>query len=375
MTITLYKKDSKDRIRVWYGSVEGDEVVTKTGLVDGKLKEERRRAKPKNVGNSNETTGEEQAKLELTSKANKERDKGYFDTIEEAQNNVVVLPMLAHKYKERKKHVKFPCFVQPKLDGVRCVARLKNGDVTLFSRKGKPFPPMPSLMKDLGQISKKLGDREIFLDGELFSIAIPFEELSGHCRRSLASHDKKGTTHLLDLISLNVFDCYHPQAPDATFEKRWELARKVVGGAVSEGGCVQMVANTEARDDADVHSCHDQYVNGGHEGIIVRNKDGKYKLNARSNDLLKMKDFIDEEFEIVGYEEGAGRDEGTVIWLCVTADERMFRCRPRGTHELRADWYQNGQSYVGKKLTVRYQELTEQGIPRFPVGIAIRDYE
>ena len=189
--IKLYKKDSKDRIRVWYGKVDGDEVVTRSGVLDGKLKEERRRATPKNVGNANETTGEAQALLELESKVNKERDKGYFDTIEEVEGNVVALPMLAHPYDKRKKYITYPAIVQPKLDGVRAMVQLnvKTGAVRdPISRKGKSFARMDNLEDDLLDIVEKLpesvGDikiltgvdlEEIWLDGELFSDQIPFE--------------------------------------------------------------------------------------------------------------------------------------------------------------------------------------------------------
>ena len=60
---------------------------------------------------------------------------------------------------------------------------------------------------------------------------------------------------------------------------------------------------------------------------------------------------------------------------CKTPEGLTFRARPRGTREARTEQYQNGNDYIGKQLTVRYQELTDDGVPRFPVGITIRDYE
>jgi len=80
----------------------------------------------------------------------------------------------------------------------------------------------------------------------------------------------------------------------------------------------------------------------------------------------------------VGAEEGKGKDKGTVIWICsITSgdDSGTFSVRPKGTFEERTDWFKNYKSYVGKNLTVQFQNLTNGGIPRFPVGIAIRDYE
>lgn len=369
--ITLYKKDSKDKIRIWKGWVEGDEVVTHTGLVDGKLKEERRKATPKNEGKANATSGAEQAQLELESKARKERDKGYFDTIDEAKGEAVILPMLAQPYDKRSKYIKWPAIVQPKLDGVRCMVIVRDGKIAMQTRKGKPFPVMPSLTSELYRFAQML-NREIILDGELYSDKIPFEELSGHCRRM--NHEEAGTTHLLDLIKYNVFDCYVPKFPNAGFMDRYT----VVWGFLADKELfdfITLVPNRKVDNEAAMKLVHTEFIEEGHEGTIIRNIDGPYALNERSNDLQKFKDFMDDEFKIVGFNEGEGRDTGTVIWQCATKDGSVFKCRPRGTWDQRAVWLKDGNNYLGKMLTVRFQEYTTDGIPRFPVGVAIRDYE
>jgi len=77
----------------------------------------------------------------------------------------------------------------------------------------------------------------------------------------------------------------------------------------------------------------------------------------------------------VDFKEGEGQEAGCVLWVCQTKDGKPFNCRPRGTREDRMQLFQEGKNYVGKHLTVRFQELTTDGIPRFPVGIAFRDYE
>ena len=81
------------------------------------------------------------------------------------------------------------------------------------------------------------------------------------------------------------------------------------------------------------------------------------------------------ECRIVGFKEGEGAEVGCVIWICETEDKKQFACRPRGTREERQELFATGAEHVGKMLTVRYQELTDDGLLRFPVGIAIRDYE
>ena len=83
----------------------------------------------------------------------------------------------------------------------------------------------------------------------------------------------------------------------------------------------------------------------------------------------------DDEYQIVGFQEGEGVEIGCIIWKCVTKEGITFNCRPKGTHEARRELFKNAQQYVGKKLTVRFQELSDDLVPRFPVGITIRDYE
>ena len=118
---------------------------------------------------------------------------------------------------------------------------------------------------------------------------------------------------------------------------------------------------------------HAQYVTDGYEGIMLRNKEGLY-ANNRSIHLQKYKEFFDMECDIVGFKEGEGAEAGCVIWIC-ELDGKTFACRPRGTREEREELFEKGADFIGNQLTVRYQEKTDDGLLRFPVGIAIRNYE
>ena len=131
----------------------------------------------------------------------------------------------------------------------------------------------------------------------------------------------------------------------------------------------------ECQSDEEIKTFHKKYIKLGYEGVIIRNKNGLYKEKNRSNDLLKYKEFVDDEFEIVDYKCGTGQDANAVIWICKTKDEKIFNARPEGTLEERRKFYRYGKQYIGKLLTVRYQNLSKDGIPRFPVGVTIRDYE
>jgi DNA ligase-1 len=115
-----------------------------------------------------------------------------------------------------------------------------------------------------------------------------------------------------------------------------------------------------------------EFVEVGYEGIMLRNAAGVYRANYRSNDLQKYKEFMEEEYRIIDFTQGEGRDAGAVIWVCETADGKVFTLRPRGSFDQRRAWFSDGDKYIGKYVTVIYQELTEDGKPRFPVGKALR---
>ena len=122
------------------------------------------------------------------------------------------------------------------------------------------------------------------------------------------------------------------------------------------------------------------YVQRGFEGAMLKNLNGTYLFQYNSDDLEKVKDFEDAEFEIVGGKEGTGTDTGCIIYRCKTKTDLEFDARPRGTVEDRKKMLINLPNDIGKMLTVRYAELSDIGIPLQPVGIpaealAVRDYE
>jgi len=120
---------------------------------------------------------------------------------------------------------------------------------------------------------------------------------------------------------------------------------------------------------------HKKWTEIGFEGTMIRNKKGKYIQKHRSKDLQKYKDFLDAEFKIIGGTEATGNDVGTIVFQCVTDDNKPFTVRPKGSRDIRRQWLRDINNLIGKLLTVRYQNLSDDGIPIFPVGLEIRDYE
>jgi len=368
----LYKTASNGELRQWKAWVEdvgGGEYHLKVeaGVVYGK------QVPTKGQVFTSGKQGRDakgQAEFELASKVKKKRDEGYYDTIDEAKNNKKFLPMLAVNFTKRGGSVEYPAIGQRKFDGVRCLASLNDdGSVNLKSRRDKPFPHLNHLRQQIAGLP--LGDA-IILDGELYSDTLTFQEVVGLVRRESL---KAGDEDKLKQISYRLYDLYDGDFENQDFEGRYaELAQFLNHNPSSHPNLI-LTENIVLNDPAEVKQYHDEFVKEGYEGIMVRNRKGEYGIDKRSKHLQKFKEFFDEEFEIVGFTEGTGNDAGTVIWYCMTDNGDIFKARPKGTREERKEWFENGQKHIGSTLTVRYFELTDDGIPRFPVGVAIRDYE
>ena len=365
-TPIVYKKTSTGKIQQWRAWVEsttgGFLLKVESGQTDGKLTV----TDGQFIGEGKQKrTAREQAIFEANSKLSKKRDEAYFDTIEAAQTQVKLLPMLAHSFEKRSHNITYPAIVQRKFDGVRCLAiRIASGRVNLLSRKGKEFPHLNHIRED---IAANNNDSNLILDGELYSDTLTFQELVGLVRRVTL---KEGNDEQMLQVSLRVYDCIQlDKEPD--FTERYETISGVCAGAEY----LSLVENVAVNNKSEIHAAQARFVEEGYEGAMVRNRTGAYAIGKRSANLQKVKTFLDDEYEIVGFSEATGNDAGTVVWECQTPNGNRFSVRPRGTREARRDYFENGDDYIGQFLTVRYQELTDDGVPRFPVGISIRDYE
>lgn len=114
--------------------------------------------------------------------------------------------------------------------------------------------------------------------------------------------------------------------------------------------------------------------NDGYEGTMVRNADSLYE-NKRSYNLQKIKEFDDAEFKITGVKSGRGRTQGCAIFTCATSKGDLFDCKMEGSLDRLKEILLDSRNVIGKMLTVRYQGFTNGKMPRFPIGVSVRDYE
>jgi DNA ligase-1 len=161
----------------------------------------------------------------------------------------------------------------------------------------------------------------------------------------------------------------------APFEERW-VNLTAAHKHIEDDDCPVKLTRTDyAKTHTEVKKLHDQYKKDGYEGLMVRLAKGKYEFGSRSSSLLKYKEFIDEEFEIIDVLEATGRDSGTAVFVCRTECGGSFNVRPEGSKEIRTTYLKDKIKMIGRMLTVRYQNRSDDNIPIFPVGVAVRDYE
>ena len=319
---------------------EGSTLVQESGIVGGKLVQHPSDCVSKNIGKSNETTPETQAVFEARAKIQNKMSTGYFMTIAEAERKTVVLPMLAKDYKKEKLKVKFPCYIQAKLDGMRALG-CRQGD--LISRKGKEIDTMLHIQKDLDSIPVL----DIF-DGELYVKGESFQENMKLIKKYRKGESEKIKFHVYDMVF-----------PGKSF---------IIGKNYSN---IELVSTYQVNSEDEIRKYHEQFIAQGYEGTIIRHSEEGYAVNKRSSQLLKYKDFIDESYEVVDVVSSERNPEQGVIH-CKLADGRTFGCGMKFSHSERETMLMEKKDYIGQIAEIRFFEFTDDGLPRFPVCIGFR---
>jgi ATP-dependent DNA ligase len=262
-----------------------------------------------------------------------------------------IYPTFKHK-------LTFPVFVQPKLDGSRLIAVLKGGKCTLWSRTQKQINSLPHIAKAVEeQFGKNYSN--LILDGEAYSVEYhdQFEELM-----SLIRQDSPAPGH--EKVDYHIYDV--PISPQAfCLRNIWLNLQKFKKPLV-------LVETHKCDNDEQIMARHERNLENNYEGSMIRG-DGPYECGKRSYYLQKLKNFSDSEYKIIGAEEGRGKDLGTVgAFICVTPEGNEFKARLKATYDHRRFLFNNPKEWENMLLTVKYQDLTAYGIPRFPIGKGLR---
>lgn len=358
MNKVLYKTRKDKKIQFWYAEREDNRVRAISGLwEDGNPVEssivtsEWKEIEATNVGRSNERDPIEQAIFEYNKMYREQLESGYADEIGKKTLPNKVDPMLAEKFKAGVNYTGW--YSQPKLDGVRCIVNSSG----MWSRNGKPILSAPHVYETL----KHLTDQGYVFDGELYNhdLKHDFNKIISLARKSKPTSD--------DLIESKEKIQYHiyDMVDDATFKNRTlQLENLVVDTSSIKKVRTFLIDSNEEMD-----KIYGQYLEDGYEGQMLRKADSLYEF-TRTKSLLKRKEFMDEEFSVTDIVCGEGnwKDYAKVVH-CVTKDGKPFKATLKGDQEYCLMVLKTKELYT--EATVRFQNYTPDGIPRFPICVIL----
>ena len=351
----LYKIDSTGKERFLHIWNDKDVLYQESGVVGTENPVPHKKiCTPKNVGKSNETTGEEQAKLEKASLIKEKLKEGYFKTLKEAKEgkDSVVLPMLAKGYKDHKDKIDWNnAYIQPKLDGMRCLAVINGENVKLISRQGTEITTVPHIVNAL----KGYTNGSCVLDGELYLHGVGFQENMRLIKKYRQGETEKIQYWVYDVIS------------DESF---WNRHVTIDLQTLNHPSIVE-VDTVELSSEEELKLYHKDNLKDGYEGSIIRWGNAGYKIDGRSENLLKYKDFQDIALKIKDIVPAEQRPSwGKPIF---ELKGKEFGAGTKMSHEDREDLLVNKKDYIGKTAEIRFFEYSDEGIPRFPVMVGIRE--
>lgn len=381
-TVYLIKKKCRGNNLIWSIKTKDDEIFISYGTEHGKIQQATKKVSGKNIGRKNETLPKEQAIFDSITLIHKKLDDLYLlkhyvegcpdDIVSNTEiinlsnkNSKSFRPMLASKLDTQ--DIKNICFsdvaFQPKLDGMRIISYVSDdNNILMQSRTGKINPNFEYISYELKQFFVE--NQSLILDGEIYKHNHKFEDI-------ISSTKKHGSLKL----DYHVYDVFDKNNPNASFNERFV---KRFDGILKLSNYVHIVPIFYITCPEKLNVLFETVIKDNFEGLMCRNIDSSYEPNKRSKNLLKIKKFITEEFLIVNFHDGVGKDCNSVIFECLI-DNCTFRVRPAWDIERRKRVYNecvnDFSKYKGKLLSVKYFEKTDDGSIRFPVGIEIRDYE
>jgi DNA ligase-1 len=359
----LYQKGKSGETLVWKIWTVGSKVIAEHGKLGGKQIRHEYIAKPKNVGKANATTAVDQANAEAKATWDNKLARKYSETIEETQVQLM-LPMLAHKYEDRRDKLQFPMHIQPKLDGVRSLARWNGTRVVLLSRQGKEWTAVPHINTALEPFFRQYP--KTVLDGELYVHNVGLQAIS-----RLVKKNRPGPRGS-EQVYYAVYDMPTSEGrSDLQWKDRYENLGWL-GRHLSKS--VTIVPTMIVDSHEDIEAQRMKYVEDGYEGAILRILTGKYAFGHRSSDLLKVKHFIDDEFKVLDVIPFDKMPECGVFIVEVNKIKPGVQCKVlmKASMEERAKILRDRKKWIGKKLTVRFQRYTEDGSLFIPTGHAER---
>jgi DNA ligase-1 len=321
----------------------------------------------KNIGKKNETNVLMQAINECSSKQSAKLKAGYSESVtqsSEVSPDQVPFPMAVKSWKDHKAKLSYPLYIQPKLDGIRMIAKWVNSEVVLYTRRLHSITGFAKIKADLKKMFIASGKTSFIVDGELYSHGMNLQTISGIVRNESISEKEK------EVLKYHVFDCFDVSKQSMGFATRIGVLSGFVGTIKSTEIILNdtiSVATTEMADQYFARVTAD-----GYEGIIYKSADRPYDFDfnkeKRSMWYLKRKRQEDSEFAIAGYTQGKGKDLGCIVFELLGPSNKVFNCVPNGTYAYRKQLYLTAcesfdTSFKNKLAKVVYDDLSTDGVP------------
>ena len=327
-------------------------------------------------------TLDEQCELEFNSNFKKYLDKGYKDVSDYAideltsekcaeilgdtktDQNGALKPMLCKLLdKNNKKLTDKEWYGSYKHDGVRMLLFMRDDEVHTSSRGGGDYDIAATYIRQDPYVIKILKDNPgLVLDGELYKHGKPLSWISGLVRKETLEEDHK----------LLTYHCYDIVDESATFKERVERLNNFKKDCPSDSKLIVIEQRLIKGLDA-IMEMHNEAVAAGYEGLVIKDPDKEYKCGARDNRALKIKEFQDAEFKILGIVEGLREED--MCFLMETEDGTQFKAKPIGDRALKQQYRENIDNIIGKMGTVKFfgWTNTEHPVPNLPSFRSIRD--
>lgn len=403
---TIYKRTATGAVQIWYGELDGEgRFRTASGQQRGVITtSEWTACEGKNTGRSNATTAVQQARLELESKYRDRLSKDYFENVADIDKVRFVEPMLAEKWKDKRSKIPTGAllFSQPKLNGYRATVAWDPGatyGISLLSRNGKPYGGGQHLLRKLAPLFER--NPKLILDGEMYNHEYKdqFEDLGSAIKKEPKTPELRERAERV--VQFHVYDI--PSEASSNYGSRYAALEELFANEpelqddsfhlIENNSIIWDPNNTEEFD-----NLISSFLERGYEGGIVR-LNAPYEFK-RTSSLLKVKEFIDGEFEIVGIEEGKGnwtgcakryfiavpdapvshgdriinRDTGAIEKFNGTQTNyhRCSKATPKGSQDYCRRILANKDQFIGKWGTLEYFSITNDGIPYLPIMKGIR---
>lgn len=363
----LYQYDENGSLRVWYMERDNDKYCTISGLYQGqKVTSAWKLATSKNIGKANATTGDQQAEAEIASMYQKRRDSGYTDHIPSPDDESKFFePMLAYKYGDMKR-ISFPVWSQPKLDGIRCIVNHKG----MWSRGGKPIIACPHIFEEFRKVYDVPLNKDLTFDGELYNHKFrdDFNKIVSLVKKTKPTAIE--IAEAADLVEYHIYDMHNAGQKTLPFSGRSSSINVFFDTYVEENSKLVKVETFNVTEQHQLDQLYSVFLEDRYEGQMLR-YDTPYE-HKRTKNLLKRKEFIDDEFVVLDILEGKGNWAGIAkIVVLQLHDGSTCEAGIRGTQAYLYQVLQEKDKFIGNPAKVRFQNYTPDGKLRFPVVIEL----